>query len=156
MADVQSCPRPAQEGTNLLDLFAKVPALLETCRHAWPLQAAGIIRALRLVSKDMGPIVMRTAQSCGVQVGEGAWPNPSEVVRLMSHAVLRSMDVTILIRSGEPVFAIGGFCRTSGLLRNSVLYLSGFWGFQVVLGVRLAGVLIDLATRIYSYYTSHF
>lgn len=86
--------------TSLADVFHKVPDLLTYSLNAWISRTAGI-RAMRLVSKDLASLVPTAVRSCSVQIGEGAVPNPLQVTGLLNHALVKHLEVTVLVRTGE-------------------------------------------------------
>lgn len=85
---------------NLPDVFAMVPNLLETCVCSWS-QRGACIRALRLVSREFASIALTAVQSCAVQIGEEALPNPKNVTQLFRSALLHSMDLTVCVKAGK-------------------------------------------------------
>lgn len=120
MTEVQASSWPVPEVRTLFDIFTEVPQLLETSVCAGHSRAASI-RSLRLVSKDMSGMALRAVQSCSVQLGGGASPDPRQVVRLMGHALLQCMHVTVLVRSGE---CSNDFCTSEkfwGLMSHLVM-----------------------------------
>lgn len=114
MTDVQASSWPVPEVRTLIDIFTEVPQLLETSVCAGQSRAASI-RSLRLVSKDMSGMALRAVRSCSVQLGGWASPDPRQVVRLMSHALMQSMHLTVLIRSGECAPMTSALLRSSGV-----------------------------------------
>lgn len=89
-----------QHAPDLLNTLGVVPDLLPSCLSSWKSNIIGI-RELRLVSRDIGSAALQAVQSCSLQVGEGAHPNPQKFARMMSLAFLKEVDLTVLITSGE-------------------------------------------------------
>lgn len=99
VAPVQMTSMPVSSGTCLLDMFYKVPEVLNHCICAWRTRGDGI-RVLRLVCKDMVKPASSAIRWSSFQVGEGAWPSPQQLTHLLRYTLLTSVDVTILIWTG--------------------------------------------------------
>lgn len=89
----------ASDGPTLPDMLAKVPSLVARCvrPHLGRLQA---IKALRLVSKEVGCLAMSGVISCSLQLGSCASLTPRQVVQMMHSARLQNLTVTVITTSG--------------------------------------------------------
>lgn len=85
---------------DLLCTLGVVPELLSSCLSSWKSIGVGM-RELRLVSKDIGCAALQAVQSCSLQVGEGADPDPCQFAHLMRFASLKEVHLNVLITSGE-------------------------------------------------------
>lgn len=89
-----------QSEPDLAHTLETVAELLPICLTTWESRGKGI-RVLRLVSKRVGSVALQAVQSCALQVGIGAQPEPEHVVQLMRDAHLKNLEVTVLITSGK-------------------------------------------------------
>lgn len=90
-------------GPSLSDVLVQVPVLLPLLLTECSANFGArdeMMRDLRLVSKDTSITVMREVTQCSVQLGEGAFPNPAQVIRLMQYSKLQSLHITINTTSG--------------------------------------------------------
>lgn len=90
-------------GPSLSDVLAQVPVLLPLLLSECSAHFGGrdeMMRDLRLVCKDTRTTVMREVTQCSVQLGEGAFPSPAQVIRLMQYSKLQSLYITISTTSG--------------------------------------------------------
>lgn len=85
---------------NLSNIFIMVPHMLEAYMRT-PCSHGADIRSLRLVSRDMASTALKAVQWCVVQLGEGASQDLQQITRLMKGAVLRDMDLIVIVRAGE-------------------------------------------------------
>lgn len=90
--------RMYENGRTLPDMLATVPELLAECASIWG--ESCLKKALRLVNKELSVTTMRVVWRASVQLGEGAYPPPRQVARIMQPARLDSMTVTIATTSG--------------------------------------------------------
>lgn len=92
---------------TLPDMLAIVPNLLSKCvsghtgLHGVGWSRGHHIKNLRLVSKEIGRVAMREVTRCFVQLGEGACPEPQQVVHMMSHCNLLYLGVSLTTTSGR-------------------------------------------------------
>ncbi|MEW5302724.1 MAG: hypothetical protein WDW38_004165 [Sanguina aurantia] len=111
----------ADDGRSLYGMLAKVPRLLSSCvPHCWEglarlrelgysddFERSNVIRALRLVSKDVGGCALQEVKQCSVQLGVGASPEPRQILHVLRCSRLESIRVTIVTSSarGGPLLA---------------------------------------------------
>lgn len=105
-AAIISCASPSQEprtmpgdSATLPDVLAKVPGLLSSCMCGLG-ESAEAIRTVCLVSKELSYTAMHEVTYCDVELGEGACPDPGQVIRLMQHTKLKHLSITINTTSG--------------------------------------------------------
>lgn len=86
---------------TLVDVLSMVPDLLP-CHllNLWPSRNAGI-RVLRLVSKEVGSIALRSVKSCAFTLGQWQKPDPKKVVSLIAGAQLDSLQLRIATFPGK-------------------------------------------------------
>lgn len=88
-------------GPTLSDVLAKVPHLLPRCMLGLSRSGRGeSIKNLRLISKEISVSVLQAVTSCEVELGEGACPEPQQVVRLMQYSKVETLCVSIVTTSG--------------------------------------------------------
>lgn len=95
-------PAMSHDGPTLAGILVTVPHLLG-CHllGAWPTRGTGI-RALRLVSKELGCIALTAVTSCSVSLGDAlAEPTAQQAVKLFSQARLETLEVIITIPPGK-------------------------------------------------------
>lgn len=107
------------QAPDLARTLGKVPELLQSCLTSWVSRGFGI-RQLRLVSKDVGSGALQAVQSCSLQVGDEAQPDPHQLVQLMSFAHLKEVKIKVLIISGEPSSVSSFACSLSARLCGAV------------------------------------
>lgn len=101
----------SQNDITLAHMFDTVPQLLPAVLsywEQWPLQWSSAsckyikvgIRVLRLVNKETYRAALRAVHSCSLQVGQGAKPDPHQVVQVLQHASLEEMRMTVLLNAG--------------------------------------------------------
>lgn len=85
---------------TLSDLLATVPHLLASCLPKTKHQLTNI-KALRLVSKDVGCAAMTVVTTCAVQLGQRVCLEVEQIVGLMSQQKLQSLIVTVVVATGK-------------------------------------------------------
>lgn len=87
------------DGATLPQVLAKVPNLLLRCMHGLG-RKANAIRTVRLINKELSYTAMHEVTACEVELGEGACPDPAQVIRLMRYTTLTYLSVTVVSTSG--------------------------------------------------------
>lgn len=88
----------SMQGPALPDLMLMLADLLPThllCNEK------GVVKQLRLVSKDVGSIALTAVTSCELHLGEGAdFANTQQLVGLLAGAKLQDLKINLNVTSG--------------------------------------------------------
>lgn len=98
-----------KEAHTLPDVLLVVPDLIPIfLLNLWPSRGAGI-RALRLISKEVGCIAVKAITSYRIAPGDLRVPDPERLALLLGGAQLKIIGLDIVTWPGEMKFGLHGF-----------------------------------------------
>lgn len=83
---------------TLPELLATTPALLEQLLSS---ESAGLIKVLRLVSKELCVIAMTMVRHLSVELGKGRYHSLKQIALLLRPALLHHLTITFLTTAGK-------------------------------------------------------
>lgn len=102
-------------GPSLADLLVMVPDLLPRYILPQSLNQYAEIKDLRLVSKEVGAIVLRTVTSCSIKLGKSPCLPSEQVAALLKDTHLQSMEVTVDLSKGMMVCPLESLAQSENL-----------------------------------------